>query len=84
MKNAYNILIGNYEWNRSLGRSKHRWIRLDIKKIFCEGVDWFRVQLQALVNTVKYLRVPCKAENLFTSLATIGFSERTLIYGVNY
>jgi hypothetical protein len=43
MKNAYKILVGKPEGKLPLGRHRHRWennIRLDLKKIGCEVVDW--------------------------------------------
>jgi hypothetical protein len=51
---------------RSLGRPGHRWendIRMDVREIGLEGVDWFhlaqgRDQWQALVNTVMNLWDP--------------------------
>lgn len=78
MITAYDILIGNYEWNRPLGRSTHRWIRLDIMKICCKGVNWLRV------NTVKYRRVGYKAAKVLTRLTTVGFSETTVLHIVSY
>jgi hypothetical protein len=38
-------------------------IKIDLKEMECEGVDWFhliqdRVQWRALVNTVMNIRVP--------------------------
>jgi hypothetical protein len=43
MRNAYNILVGKPEWNRPLGRPRHRWednIKVGLREIGLEGVDW--------------------------------------------
>jgi len=43
MINAYKILVGNPEGKRPLRRSRHRWkdnIRMDLKVIGCDVVDW--------------------------------------------
>jgi hypothetical protein len=65
MRNAYKILVGEPEGQRSLGRPRHRWkdIRMDLMEVGWEGVDWIhlaqdRDQWQALVNTVMNLQVP--------------------------
>jgi hypothetical protein len=66
VRNAHNILVGKPEGKRPLGRPRRRWkdnIKIDLREIGWEGVDWMHVaedmdQLQALVNTVMNLRVP--------------------------
>jgi len=58
-------LVGKPEGKRPLGRPTHRWednIRMDLKSIGREGVDWVylaedRDQWRAVVNTVMRLRV---------------------------
>jgi len=74
MRNAYKILAGKPEGNRPLGRPMHRWnnIRMDLKEIVREGVDWVHVaqdrdQWWDLVNTIINLWVPLKAENVLIS-----------------
>jgi hypothetical protein len=60
VSNAYKILVGKPEGKRSLGRPRCRWednIRVDLKDIGWEGVDWIhlaqdRDRWWALVNTV--------------------------------
>jgi hypothetical protein len=55
---------------RPLGRLSSRWddnIKLDLRKIRLDGVDWInlaqdRDQLRDLVNTVKHLHVSVKGE----------------------
>jgi hypothetical protein len=62
IRNAY-ILVGKSEGNRLLRRPRCRWddnIRMDLREIWWEGVDWMhlaedRDQRQALVNTVMNL-----------------------------
>jgi hypothetical protein len=64
--NAYRILVAKPEGKRPLGRPRRRWvdnIKIDIKEIGWDGVDWIdlaqdRDQWRALVNTVMKLRVP--------------------------
>jgi hypothetical protein len=63
---AHNILVGNPEGKRPLGRSKRIWenrIRMDIRKIGWEVVDWLHLaqdgeEWRSFVNTVMNLRVP--------------------------
>jgi hypothetical protein len=66
MKNAYKILAGKRKGKRTHERPRRRCegnIRMDLRKIGWEGIDWIRLaqdrdQLQALVNTIMNLRVP--------------------------
>jgi len=66
MRNVYNVLLGNPEGKRPLGRPGRRWedcIRMYIREIVWEVVDWIhlaqnRDQWRVLVNTVKNLRFP--------------------------
>jgi hypothetical protein len=56
-------------------KPRRKWedhIKMDLKGIVCESVDWTnmardRVQRRALVNTVMKLRIPEKAGNFLTS-----------------
>jgi hypothetical protein len=46
MRNAYNILIGKPKGKRQLRRPRCRWednIRMNIREIGWEGVDWMRL-----------------------------------------
>jgi hypothetical protein len=46
LRNAYKILVGEPESKRPLGRPSRRWednVKLDIKEIVCESVDWIHV-----------------------------------------
>jgi hypothetical protein len=66
MRNAYKILVAKPERNVQLGRPRRRRqdnIRMDLRKIGWEGVDWLHLaqdsdQWWSLVNTVMKLRVP--------------------------
>jgi hypothetical protein len=42
IRKAYKILVGKPKLKRPLGRSRHKWvnnIKIDLKDIWCEGVD---------------------------------------------
>jgi hypothetical protein len=65
-RNAYWILMGKSKGKRPLGRPRRRWvnkIKIDLREIGWDGVDWIDVaedrdQRKVLVNTVMNLRVP--------------------------
>jgi hypothetical protein len=65
-RNAYRILVGKPEENRSLGRPRRRWvddIKIDCREIEWDGMDCIDLaqdmdQWRAVVNTVMSLRVP--------------------------
>jgi len=67
MRNAYNILIGKPEGKRLLGRSGRIWeynIKMDLRDIVWEGVDWIHMAEDreewgggGLVKTVMNFRV---------------------------
>jgi hypothetical protein len=58
--------VGKAEGRRSLRRPRRRWvdnIKIDLREIGCDGVDWIdlaqdRDQLRVHLNTVMNLRVP--------------------------
>jgi hypothetical protein len=58
--------VGNPEGKRPLGRLRRRWmdnIKMDLRNIGCDGMDWIdldqkRDQWRVLVNEVMNLRVP--------------------------
>jgi hypothetical protein len=66
MKNTYKILVRKREGKKPLGRPRRTWednIRMDLREIGLEGVDWIhlaqdRDQWRAVVNTVMNIRVP--------------------------
>jgi hypothetical protein len=66
MRNAYKILVGKPDGKRPLGRLRHSWednIRMDIKEIGWDDVDWIhlaqgRNQWWAYVYMVLNLHVP--------------------------
>jgi hypothetical protein len=42
-RNAYRVLVGNPEEERTLGRPRHRWvdnIKMDLREIAWDGGDW--------------------------------------------
>jgi hypothetical protein len=63
---AYKILVVKPERNRQLRRPRRRWesnIKIDLRGIRLEGVDWIHLtqvmdRSQDIVNTVMNLRVP--------------------------
>jgi len=65
MRNAYHILVGKPEGNRQLRRPRRRWkyIRIDIREIVWEDVDWMhlaqnRERWRVFVNTAMNLLLP--------------------------
>jgi hypothetical protein len=45
-KKVYKVLVGKPEGKRPLGRPRRRWedeIRMDLREIGLEGVDWIRL-----------------------------------------
>jgi len=76
MKNTYNIPVAKAEGKRSCGTGRRRWednIRMDLRKIGWEGVDWInlaqdRNQWRSVVNTVMNLRVSQKASNFLLAV----------------
>jgi hypothetical protein len=65
-KNTHRILVENQEGKRSLGRPRRRWvdnIKIDLRVIECDGIDWIDVaqdrdKWRVLLNTVMKFRVP--------------------------
>jgi hypothetical protein len=65
-RNAYRILLGKPEGNRSVGRPRCRWadnIKTDLRGIEWGGMDWIdlasdRDQWRTLVNTVMNFLIP--------------------------
>jgi hypothetical protein len=57
--------VGKSEGNRTLERPRRRWednIKLDVKEVGCEGMDWIdlakdRDRWRALVNAVMNVRL---------------------------
>jgi hypothetical protein len=66
MRNAWEILTGNPEGKRPLGRPRSRWeynTRMDLREIGLDDVVWMhlaqhRNQWRAVVNAVMNRRVP--------------------------
>jgi hypothetical protein len=65
-RNAYRLLVGKPEGNKSLGKLRRSWvdnIRMDLVEVGWGNVDWIglaqdRNRWRALVNSVLNLRVP--------------------------
>jgi hypothetical protein len=64
-RKVYKVLVGKPEGRRPLGRPRRRWedgVRMDLRVIGLEGVDWIRLaqdrdQWRAVVSAVMNLRV---------------------------
>jgi hypothetical protein len=64
-RKVYKVLVGKPEGKRPLGRSRCSWedgIRMDLRDIGLEGVDWIRLsqdrdRWRAVVSAVMNLRV---------------------------
>ena len=62
---VYRVLVGKPEARRPLGRLRRRWegnIKIDLKEVECEGMDWIELATDrdrwwALLNAVMNLRV---------------------------
>jgi hypothetical protein len=62
---VYKVLVGKPEGKRPLGRPRRRWedmVRMDLKEIGLEGVDWIRLaqdrdRWRAVVSAVMNLRL---------------------------
>jgi hypothetical protein len=64
IRNVYKNFIGKAKGEMPRGRTRHRWedIKMDLRNIMLEGVDWInfvqdRNQWQVLVNTVMQIFV---------------------------
>jgi hypothetical protein len=60
-RKVYKVLMGKPEGNRPLGRPRRR-IRMDLREIGLEGVDWIRLaqdrdRWRAVMSAVMNLRV---------------------------
>jgi hypothetical protein len=75
MRSTYTSLVGNPERKRPLRRPRRRWInniRMDLREIDLEGMDWIhlaqdRNHWRTLVNTVVNLRIPYEAGSFLSS-----------------
>jgi hypothetical protein len=65
-RNAYEILVGKPEGERSLGRPRRRWmynIKMDLRERGWDGMNWLDLakdkdQWMVLVETIMNCRVP--------------------------
>jgi hypothetical protein len=54
-KNEYGILVGKPEGNRPLGKPRRRWennIKMDIKGIELNSMDWNPLKTEFLLNNI--------------------------------
>jgi hypothetical protein len=64
-RKVYKVLVGKPEGKRPLGRPRRRWedgLRMDLREIGLEGVDWIRLsqdrdRWRAVLSAVMNLRV---------------------------
>jgi hypothetical protein len=64
-RKVYKVLVGKPERKRPLGRPRRRWedeVRMDLRKIGLEGVDWIQLahdrgRWRAVVSAVMNFRV---------------------------
>jgi hypothetical protein len=57
MRNAYSILASNPEGKRPLGRRRRKWegnIRMDLREIGWERVDWIYLAQDPLAGSCEY------------------------------
>jgi hypothetical protein len=72
-RKVYKVLVGNPEGKTPLGRPRRRWedgIRMDVRDISLEGVDWIRLsqdrdRWRAVVSAVMNFRVLAPRSYLF-------------------
>jgi hypothetical protein len=91
MISPFKILVRKPEGRKPLRIPRRRWednIRLDLREIMWEDVDWIylaqdRDQWRVLVNTAMNFRVLLKAGNVLISCVIISFSRRTLLHRVS-
>jgi hypothetical protein len=72
-RSIYEVFIGNLEGKRPVGKLRHKWednIKMDLKEIGCEGVDWVHL---VLVNMVVDPWIPLNTGNFCSDWATVGF-----------
>ena len=77
-RGVHRVLVGKPEGKRPLGRPRRRWednIKMDLQEVGEGYGDWVelaqdRHRWQALVGTVRNLRVPQNAGNFLTSCRT--------------
>jgi hypothetical protein len=60
-RSEYRILVGKPEGERPLGRPRRRWvdkIKMDLREIGWDGMDWIDLARSTLVNTAMNFGVP--------------------------
>jgi hypothetical protein len=73
-RDAYGVLVEKPEGKRPVRRLRRRWednIKMDLREVGWEGLDWIDLALdrdswRALVNAVMNVRVPYNVGNLLT------------------
>jgi hypothetical protein len=84
---AYKDTLGNPEEKRPLRKPRLRTeynIKVTLREIARQDVDWIHLDQDAFVNTLMNLRVSENADNFFSSSATVRFSRsRIHFHGVS-
>jgi len=90
-RGVHRVLVGKPEGKRPLGRPRRRWednIKMELQEVGgCWG-DWMelaqdRDRWQALVSTVRNIRVPKIRGISWLAAESVSFSRRTLLHGVS-
>jgi hypothetical protein len=56
-RKVYKVLVGKPEGRRPLGRPRRRWedgVRMDLREIGLEGVDWIRLIISLHPVVIQY------------------------------
>lgn len=74
-RNPFRVLVGKLERKRALARAAHKLednVKMELQEIGWQGSNWLdlthgRDKWQALVNTIKDLRIPLNAGRFLTN-----------------
>ena len=90
-RGVHRVLVGKPEGKRPLGRPRRRWednIKMELQEVGEGCGNWMelapdRDMWQALVSTVRNLRVPKMRGISGLAAEPVSFSRRTLLHGVS-